>query len=613
MTEDLLVALAVITVLGVGAQWLAWRLGLPSILLLLLFGFAVGNATPLVHPDEMFGDLLFPVVSLSVALILFEGGLSLRMAEAREVGRIVFRLVVFGALVTWAIASLAAAVLLPLTPELAVLLGAIVVVTGPTVVGPILQHVRPKRPVGPILKWEGIVIDPIGAMLAVLVFEAILSGQLAQGLTTALTGVVTTILAGTAVGGLAAWALLVVLRRWLVPDFLQNPIALMAVVAAFAVSDVLKAESGLFAAPLMGMLIANSRRVAVRHIAEFQESVRVLLLAGLFIVLGARVELASLTRLGWGSFAFLAVLILVARPLSVAVATVRSKLDLRQRVFMAAMAPRGVVAAAVSSLFAIRLAEAGRPVAERIVPETFIVIVGTVAVYGLLASPLARLLKISTDRSGTLIIGAYAWAREMASALQSEGQTVHLVDTNQANVKAANMAGLQARRVDALSERSLDKLDLDGIGRVFAMTSNDEFNALAALHFTEAFERSGVFQLHPQRKAEDHQATHLRGRLLFGPDVTFERLTVRFAAGAQVRATPITERFDAAAWRERYGRSATPLFIIGEQGELTVFTSDGRPDPRPGSTLIAIVDNQPARQTTEERRQRSLWRRLRTS
>ncbi len=589
-TSDVLIGLAVITALGIGAQWLAWRTRIPSILLLLVFGFAAGYFIPLVDPDDLLGDLLFPIVSLSVGIILFEGGLSLRFDEFRQVGRTVMSLVVAGMFVTWVLAALAAWVLLDLPLDLAILLGAILVVTGPTVIVPLLQHVRVRRPLNTILKWEGIVIDPIGAMVAVLVFEAILAGRFAQATTVALAGVLQTVVAGGLIGLATAGVLTFLLRRFLIPDFLQNAVVLMFVIVAFATANALQEESGLLATPLIGLVLANRRNLSVRHITVFQEDLRVLLLAGLFILLGARVEITHLTALGWGSVAFLAVLILVARPAAVMVATLFAKLDLRDRFFLAALAPRGVVAAAVASLFAIRLVEDGRLEGQRLVPETFFVIVGTVAIYGLAARPVARLLGVEKERNGSLILGAYAWARAMAQELRREGQTVLLVDTNPENIREAQREGLPAAHADVLSEETLDRIDVEGLSRLLAMTSNPDLNSLAAVHFSEVFDRSEVYQLSQRQEEGSQDPPHLRGRDLFGEALTFEQITVRFAAGARISRTRLNDNFTFEDFCRRYGPSAVPLFLITEAGDLVVYTHGSDPGPKPGQTLIALVE-----------------------
>lgn len=601
--EHHLIGIAAVIALGIGAQWLAWRLHLPSILMLLVVGFLAGPITGLLHPDELFGELLLPVVSLAVAIILFEGGLSLSLRELREVGAVFTRLVTLGALVTWLASAALAWAIFDLSLPLAVLLGALLVVTGPTVIMPLLRHLRPRRRLGNTLKWEGIVIDPVGAILAVLVFEAILAtGTPGEATSVAVVGILKAIGGGTGIGLIGAAGLVLALRRYWIPDFLQNPVTLMAVVLAYTASNQIQPESGLLAVTLMGAGLANQRAVTVKHIVEFKESLRVMLIAVLFIALAARLPLDSVVRLGPEALGFIALLILVVRPLAVALCTVGSRLSWRERVFVGWMAPRGIVAAAVSSLFALRLAEAGYAGAESLVAITFAVITGTVAVYGLTAGPLARRLGVADPNpQGALVIGAQPWAREMAQALVDEGFRVRLVDDNWAHITAARQAGFETFYAGVLQEYVLDEIDLDGLGRLFALTPNDEVNALAALHFMEVFGRSEVYQLPPPAVGEDQGAEllpkHLRGRLLFAEDATYGELARRFAEGAMLKQTPLTKAFGYRDFCEHYGASAIPMFAVKRSGRLAVIATDIQTVPEPGDTLIALVD--PATESDE--------------
>ena len=592
MGQHLLVGLASIIVLGIGAQWLAWRLRLPAILLLLIVGFAAGPGTGFLDPDRLLGDLLLPFVSLSAAVILFEGGLSLRVATLREIG-VVRNLITIGLLVTWLISAGAARLFLGLDMGLAVLFGAILVVTGPTVIGPLLRHVRPKGQLGSIVKWEGILNDPIGAILAVLVFEAILGGGFEKATGQAAVGVLKAVLIGGTLGGLGAGAVILLLKRYWIPDFLQNPVALMAVVSIFTVSNLLRIESGLLAVTVMGIALANQKIAAVKHIIEFKENLRVLLISILFIVLAARLQMTDLVYIGGGSLAFLAVVVCIARPAAVALSTFGSDLKWQERIFLSWIAPRGVIAAAVASIFALELAQTGHPQAERLVPLTFMVIIGTVAIYGLTTSGVARWLGVATPNpQGALIIGAHPWARAVGSALHEEGYQVLLVDTDWRNISAARLAGLPTFYASVLSDSALDEVELGGIGRLLALTSNDAINALAALHFIPLLGRSEVYQLAPEAEAKNSDETiapHLRGRLLFGSDVTFTFLTACFEAGAEVKKTGITEEFDYDAFRALYAERAVPLFLINETGSLLVFTADNPPAPKPGQSLISLV------------------------
>jgi len=431
MAESILLRLASIVILGIGAEWLAWRLRLPSILLLLIFGFIAGAATNFLNPDILLGDLLLPLVSIAVALILFEGGLNLRLTELRKSGGVVRNLITVGLLVTWLIGAGAAYFVLGLNLALAILLGAILVVTGPTVIMPLLRHLRLGGQTGSILKWEGVVIDPLGAILAVLVFQAVLAGEIQAATPLIVLSLLKTILIGGVIGALGALLVILLLQRYWVPDFLHSMISLMVVIAAFLAANLIQIESGLLAATVMGIILANQNRVSVRHIAEFKENLRVLLISSLFILLAARLQMSDLAAVSVGSIAFLAILILVARPASVALSTLGSKLKWRERLCLAWLAPRGIVAAAVASVFALRLSEAGYPQAELLVSLTFIVIAGTVAIYGLSAPAVARWLKVAeSNPQGVLIVGSHAWARTIAQTLQAEKYRVLLVDCN---------------------------------------------------------------------------------------------------------------------------------------------------------------------------------------
>lgn len=586
--QQVLVGVATILGLGVASQWIAWRVRVPSIVILLLAGFVIGPVTDFLDPDLLLGDLLVPVVSLAVAVILFEGSLGLRYAELRQVGSVVVRLITVGALVTWALATAGARLVLGLDPEVAILLGAILIVTGPTVIIPLLQHVRPTGTVGSVIKWEGIVIDPIGAMVAVLVFEAIHAVRLDSATTVVLVGVVRTIVAGTVLGAAAALALAVLLRRYLIPDHLQSFVTLGAVVIAFTVANALQDESGLLAAVVMGLVLGNQPATIVERIVHFKEELSLLLISSVFVVLAARLRLGGLTMPGWKSLLFLALLVVVVRPLAVALSTWGSSLARNERVFMAAMAPRGIVAAAVSSVFALELRDTGFIEADRLVSETFFVIIGTVVLYGFASGPIAAFLEVARPRAeGVLFVGAYSYVRDIARALQQAGIQVLLVDTNRDNVTAAHMAGLPAVHDSVLSEEVLDAVRREGIGRLVAMTTNDDLNARAAARFARVFGSSEVYRIAPDHG--DAATGEVPGRLLFGRDHTSSRLAMRFVTGDVVKATRITERFRYESFMQLYGPSALPMFLLDEWGGLTVFDAEHEPAAKPGQTLVSAV------------------------
>ncbi len=583
-----LVQIAFIVVVGVGVQLVAWHLRLPSILLLLLSGFLLGPVLGIIHPDELLGEALFPFVSLAVGLILFEGGLTLKLKELPDSGQVVSRLISVGALTSWLVAALGARFLLGFTWPLAIVLGAILIVTGPTVVGPLLRQIRPKGRSGAILKWEGILIDPVGAVLALLVVEIV---SLESGINVpsfVLLGVGRSLFFGIVLGLIGAAVLVALMRRHLIPDYLQNGITLVLVLAFFTLGELLAAEGGLLTVTIMGIALANQTWVPVRHIVEFKESLQVLLIGVLFILLAGRVQIANLLDVGWPALAFVALLILVARPLGVLLSTWRTPLSNAERLFLMWMAPRGIVAASVASVFAFQLSDAGVDKAELLSPVVFVVIVGTVLFYGLSAGPVARRLGLAErEPQGALIVGAHPFARQLARSLNDQNVRAVMIDTNYHHVTESRLAGLEAQHGNALAKETSDELDLGGLGRVLALTSNDEVNALAMIHFGDVFGRAEVYRL-PIESARPSDSISA-GRTLFGPGAHFDTLANALDNGATLRATAISNTFTYADYKAHYGERAIPLCLVTENQRVNFFTLDSRPTPKAGQCLISLV------------------------
>jgi len=575
------------------AQWIAWRVKLPSILLLLAIGVVAGPATGLLHPDKQFGDLLLPLVSLSVAVILYEGGLNLKLRELRQIGRVLFLLITFGTAITWAIGGVAGHYLLGLPWQVAILLGAILVVTGPTVIGPILRHLRLGGRVGALLKWEGIVIDPLGATLAVLTFSVVQAGGIQAGMSQAAVGLGMTLLVGIVLGVAAAGIVILFLARYWVPDFLHNPFSLMLMFVAFTGANLLQDESGLLAVTVMGMALTNQKWVSIRHVIEFKETLTVLLISCLFIVLAANLQPQHLRELGWESAAFVAVMMLLARPASVVISAAGSSLSWKERLFLGWMAPRGIVAAAITSVFALSLEGAGHPEAVRMVPVTFLLVFVTVLVYGMSAAPLARWLGlVQPNPQGVLFVGAQNWARALAEALKSEGCGVFLIDTDWDNISACRMAGLPCYYGSALAERTREEVALSGLGRMLAVTANNEVNSLACLRFAEDFGRQQVYQLPFAEAAEGRLAAvgrEHRGRLLFGKEMNHDRMSELMGTKPNIKKTRLSKEFDYAAFQAQYGNAATLFFVIKPDGTLLVCTAAGSIEPKAGDLVVCTI------------------------
>lgn len=586
-------ALTGIGLLALLCQWAAWRLRLPAILPLLLGGIVAGPVTGWLEPDALLGDLLFPLVSLAVAVILFEGSLTLDFKDLRGHGRTVRRLVTWGALLTAVVGTVAARTILGLSWQIASVLGAVLVVTGPTVVLPMVQTLRARAHLTQILRWEGILIDPVGAIGAVLVFEFVALGHAQGAVSHTLVLFAKTALIGFGLGIVGGYLWGLVLRHHWLPQRLHSFGTLMTMLGLFSASNLLFHESGLLTVTVMGVWLANMRAVPTQPIIEFKETLSVLLISGLFILLAARLTAEQLAMLSWPAWAFLVVLVWVARPLAVWLCTWGSGLHWREKALLAWLSPRGIVAAAVASLFALRFEESGVADAEMLVPVTFLVIISTVVMQSLLSRPIARLLGVSEPPpSGFLILGANPLARAVARALTDAGFAVRLADTNWDAVQEARMAGLPVYYGNPLSEHAAQHLELTGIGHLLPLSPYRELNNLAALHFEHILGHGRVFRLaedepRSARRHREQAIAHLP--LLFADDATYAKLSSLVAQGAEIRSARLTESFGRDAYYQIHAGHLLELFSIGQSGRIRI-ASDRQPlTPKAGETLISLI------------------------
>jgi len=590
MGEWIAFVLAALVGLGIAAQWLAWRFKLPAILFLLVLGLVLGPGLHLLEPDEMFDDLLFPAVSLGVAIILFEGALSLKLREIRGHGAPVTRLVTVGAFATTAIAALAARYLAGLPWEVAALFGAIVSVTGPTVIVPLLRSMRPNRTVSNILRWEGILIDPIGALLAVILFQIVVADA---GGGESLALIVSLFAVGIGFGIASAFMLGALLRWHLVPDYLINVTTLAFLLITFTGANLLVHESGLLAVTVMGMVLANMGNIRTEDILDFKESLTVLLISLLFIVLAARVPLESLTALGLPSLGVLVVVLFIARPVAVLLSTVGTSVNWRERIVLSAIAPRGIVAAAVSALFAIRLEALEVPGAETLVPLTFLVILVSVILSSLTARPIARALRVAEpEAKGVLIVGGNAFARAMADAVKDLDIDVIVADTSWDQIRTLRMAGHRTYFGNAVSEKADRSLDLVGIGQLWALSRSPELNALACLRYRAEFGSQAVFTLRPPESESraDAPAPPLTGRKLFKPEIHLEELEERARRGAKVKVTGLTEDYTFKRLVEEQEDDGILVFAISPGGVIYPFAENSTFRAAAGWRIARFVD-----------------------
>lgn len=600
MVELQLISLAGIGVISLVCQWVAWRLRLPAILFLLIGGIIVGPWLGLLNPDELFGDLLFPIVSLAVAVILFEGSLTLKFNELKEHGKMVRNLLISGVLVTWLIGTLASRFLVDISWAVATLFGAIVVVSGPTVIMPLLRAVKPNGRIRNILKWEGIVIDPIGALLAVLVFEFALSSRLGQGQAAEhiLITFGSTLVLGTVLGCSAGYYLGAALRsRWL-PHFLQNAGTLTFMLGVFAFSNFLVHESGLLTVTVMGIWLANMKGVPVEEILEFKESLSVLLISALFILLAARMDLSMLSMLGWGPLWVILILLFVARPLAVWLAAMKTDLTWQEKTFLGWIAPRGIVAAAVSALFAFKLEEAGYTDATALVSMVFLVIMVTVIVQSVTSKALARVLGVNEpDSNGYLFIGANAVARSLAKALVAKKIKVILSDTSWENIRAARMENLSVYYGNPVSEHAENNLDLTGIGNMLAISPYKQLNTLSTYHYLDLLGEGNVFGLPEgdQDVRASHQSSekYVQTRNKFDEKATFAKLASLMSKGASIKITQLSQEFSFEDYLKKHGNRLNLLFALQPDKQLVPLGQDDKVMPQEGWEVISLIRSTP--------------------
>lgn len=586
--------LASIGILSLFCQWLAWRVRMPAILFLLAGGIACGPVLHYLNPGDVFGDLLFPMVSLAVAIILFEGSLTLRFSEIRGHGSMVRNLIPVGSVVTGIIGTLSAHWILDISWEISLLFGAISVVTGPTVIAPLLRSVRPNARLANILQWEGIIIDPVGALLTVLVYEGIVSWGQGNVFGHSLYIFSTTLVVGSVFGAAAGYLNGQVLRKHWIPQYLHNAGTLTFMLGVYALSNEVAHESGLLTVTIMGIWMANMKNVQVESILEFKESLSVLLISALFIILAARIEFSAIAQLGWGLAAVLAILMLVARPISIFLAAIGTSLSWQEKLFLSWIAPRGIVAAAVSALFAFQLHNNGFDEGDTLVPLVFMLIIATVTVQSLTARPLARLLGVAEPAAvGFLILGANPVARMIGKALSNHDVPVVLTDTNWDNVRQARMENLNVYFGNPVSEHAANQLNLTGIGNLLVISPYKQLNSLATYHFLDWFgDHDSVFSLSEgdqEQKARHQTAEKIQQTRGLFDGVSYAKLASLVSQGYLIRTTQLSGEFSYQDFLEKYQNQALVLFTLDSKKHMTPVKSMDNLKPNKDSVLISLV------------------------
>ncbi len=583
--------LAGIIILGILAQWVAWKFKIPAILPLLLIGLLVGpiaaeflseDGTKWIEPiwngkEGLFpGESLFYFVSLAISIILFEGGLTLKLKEIRSVGPVVItKLITLGSAVTFFGAAIVAHYLFTLSWEISFLFSALIIVTGPTVITPILRNIPLKKDVSAILKWEGILIDPIGALVAVLVFEFISVEGGGEFTKTALIEFGKIVLFGSTFGFTFAHALNFSINKKWIPHYLLNVFALASVLGVFVLSDSFAHESGLLAVVVMGMVLGNSNSPYLKELLYFKESLSVLLISILFILLSANINMEELYLIyNWKTALLFAIVVFVIRPLGVFLSTRKSSLEFNEKLFISWVGPRGIVAAGIASLFGLKLVKIGIDGAEYITPLVFMIVLGTVLLNATTARFFARVVGVFLKKSkGILIVGASDVSRLIGQYLVKNNRHVVLIDSNQTNIAKAQEMGLDALSTNIYSETLADNIELNDIGYLMALTGSADINKYAINKLGKQFGENGAFRLVTEEEMNDVTNNPKEG--LFSHTDDFVLLTKTAQKYPVMHELEINDasHYERLIEITNNDKDSIPIFLKNNKGELEIISS----------------------------------------
>jgi len=601
-----MVELAGIIVLGIIAQWVAWRFKLPAILPLILIGLLVGpistlfteDGTKLIRPiwnktEGLFlGESLYHFVSLAIGVILFEGGLTLKRSEVARVGPVITKLITVGSAVTFFLAGTAAHFIFDLPWQISFLFSALIIVTGPTVITPILRNIPLNKDLSAVLKWEGILIDPIGALVAVLVFEFISIGE-GQGYTqTGLLEFVKVLLLGFTFGFTFAHALTLAIKKNYVPHYLLNVVSLSVVLSVFVISELFAHESGLLAVVVMGMVMGNTQLPNIKELLYFKESLSILLISMLFILLSASMNLPELELLySPKTLVLFAIVVFVVRPLGVFLSTIGSKLNFKEKLFISWVGPRGIVAAGIASLFGSKLILRGEPGAEYITPLVFMIVLGTVLLNASTARIMAKLLGVFLEKSeGILIVGASKVPRLIASYLKKNNRHVVLIDNNSNNIDKAKNLGLESFVANIYSDNLTDNIELNDVGYLMALTGNSDINEYAIDTFKKEFGEHGSFRLVNTDEMNDPDNNPHEG--LFSHTDDFITLTEAARSNPVIHEIELKgkEHYEGLIEITKADKGIIPLFVKSLDGDLKIISSFSKnfEDIQEGSKLVYL-------------------------
>lgn len=604
--DNLVLAFAIIGVLGIGAQWLAWRFNLPAIVLMAIAGvlagpvlniFASPDALPGTPPMEaLFGEFYRPLIAVAVAVILFEGGLQLNFSDLRGLTRGVRRLVFPGVPIAWFLAALATYLIAGLSWQVSLLFGGVMVVTGPTVIIPLLRQSKLNSRPATLLKWEGIVNDPIGALLAVVVYEFLVIGDhgvsSSEIVSSLLIAAVLSAGLGYAIGRFTAASF----RRGWVPEYLKPPVLFALVLVCFVLANLLQDEAGLLSVTAMGVTLANSKIASINDLRLFKENITVMMVSGVFIILTANLTMDSIRALDWSTVWFLAAMLFVVRPITVFVSTIGAGLPWKERLLVGWIAPRGIVAVAVSSFFGGSLMSAGFVDGEMLIALSFAMVFATVVLHGFTISPLAKALGLaSRDRPGVLIVGASPFSAALAAKLKDMEVPVMVADTSWRRLKPVRLANVPTYYGEILSEVTEHHVDLNRFGYLLALGGNESHNALVATDLAPELGRAAIYQVNARGKDEDDRKAlsyTLQGRTFLHSGPAIDELLRRHYSGWIYQRTRLSEEYPPEQYKKDLGAEHEIVLAV-RKGDLIFASREAPVKPEIGDTILAYIPKPP--------------------
>lgn len=593
MDLSLLFEIMLVGTLGIGSQWLAWKFNWPAIVIMSAAGLLAGPILGIMNPEQNFGDLYSPIVSVAVAIILFEGSLSLNLKELSGLGKPIFRISSIGAFLAWILGSLTAHYMAGLSWAVAFVIGGLFIVTGPTVIMPLLRQSKLKTRPAKILKWEGVIVDPIGVLLAVFAFEIISFFTIAErdGITLLIFFLTAglAILLGWLFGRLIGW----MFESGHIPEFLKSPAVFIVVIFVFTLPDELVHGTGLLSVTAMGFTLSNLGISSLNDLRNFKENISVLLISTIFIMLAASLQLETIFRIfSPNIIGYVLLMMFIVRPLSIFLSTINSGLTLQEKTLVGWIAPRGIVALTVSSYFADILEEAGYQDASLITALTFGLVIFTVVAHGFTIRPFAKKLNLSLEGNpGVLIVGSNKFTVKLAKSLLSTNTPVLIVDASWEDLSYARHEGVPFFHGDILSEQTEYKLDTIPYEYLVAATEEFSYNSLVCTTFMPEYGRTNVFKVDPDENEKNESSTvaSVGGRSLFRKEISLNDLDQMIESGYVFRMTPLTPQFTYKQYLAEQSTDILLVYVLKKSKQIYFYTQSSNLAPQPGDMIASLT------------------------